>query len=301
MKNKVSIALPLYNEEKNVEILHDRITKVIKKLNVDYQIIFSDNFSTDKTRSKIRELAKIDKNVKGIFLSKNFGHQANLRAAMSQANGDVLITMDGDLQDPPEFIENIYNKYLESLDSKRLEIINTFRTKRKGENFFRLFFIKTFYFLCRVFISKNIKYNIGDFRLYAKKVYQLINEDKNKNIFLRSYVNEIGFNSTSIPYIREPRAKENSKMNFLNLAKDGIDGIISSSNRLLRYISLIASAISILLLIKIILNFPINLNLILQITLVFIILSLGVIAEYIANIYNEIRKKPAYIIDEIIN
>lgn len=301
MKNKISVAIPLYNEEKNVEILYDRITNVIKKLNIDYQIIFSDNFSNDNTRLKIREFAKKDKNVKGVFLSKNFGHQANLRAAMSQATGDILITMDGDLQDPPEFIENMYKEYLQSLDSNRLEIINTSRTKRKGENFFRLFCIKTFYFLCRVFISKNIHYNIGDFRLYTKKVYQLINQDKNKNIFIRSYVNEIGFNSTSIPYIREPRAKENSKMNFLNLTKDGIDGIISSSNRLLRYISLIATVISVLLLLKIILSFSINLNLILQITLIFIILSLGVIAEYIANIYNEIRKKPPYIIDEIIN
>ena len=304
LTKKISIIVPILNEEGNIIEFYNRTIKTLDKIKINYEIIFCDNCSSDKSRSIIRDLTNKDQNVRGVFLSKNFGHQPNLRSGLSIANGEIAITLDGDLQDPPELIEKIYNEYILSLKSenKKLDIINTYRLERKGEPFLRLFFIKSYYFLCKIFISDNIHYNTGDYRLYSKRVYEIINNEKSKNIFLRSYVNELGFNSKAIGYVREPRAKNKSKMNLINLFKFGIDGIISSSNRLLRFISL---ASFILIVISFIFIFFFSSKIMDSRYLLFVILSfflvaISILSEYMANLYNEIRRKPAFIIDEII-
>lgn len=304
LTKKISIIVPILNEEGNIIEFYNRTVKILNKIKIDYEIIFCDNRSNDNSRNIIRDLANKDQNVKGVFLSKNFGHQPNLRSGLSIACGDAAITLDGDLQDPPELIEKIYDEYLLSFKSenKKLDIINTYRLERKGEPFLRLFFIKSYYILCKIFISDNIHYNTGDYRLYSKRIYKIINNEKSKNIFLRSYVNELGFNSKAIGYVREPRGKNKSKMNLLNLFKFGLDGIISSSNRLLRFISLVSF---ILIVVSFIIIFSssstvINNGYLLFMVLSFFLIAISILSEYMANLYNEIRRKPAFIIDEIV-
>lgn len=292
------------NEEGNIVEFYNRTVKILDKINTEYEIIFCDNCSEDQSRSIIRDLSEKNRNVKGVFLSRNFGHQANLRSGLSIATGETAITLDGDLQDPPELIEKIYAEYQDSFrsENKKLDIINTHRLQRKGEPFLRLFFIKSYYFLCKIFISDNIHYNTGDYRLYSKRVYEIINSEKSKNIFLRSYVNELGFNSKSIGYIREPRGKNESKMNILNLFKFGLDGIISSSNRLLRFISVVSFILIVVSFIYIFFssNKIMNNEFLFFAISSFFLIAVSILSEYMANLYNEIRRKPAFIIDEII-
>lgn len=297
---ELSVVVPILNEEKNLNELFERLSKTLINLNISYEIIFCDNLSKDNSRKLIKRFVLENKNkVTGVFLSKNFGHQSNLRSGISLARGKVLVTLDGDLQDPPELIEKLYHEYKNSLGKENFEIINAKRSKRHGESALRMFLIKSFYIICRLFITKSIQYNVGDYRLMTKKVYSIINMQKNYNLFLRSFINEIGFAKKTIVYERQPRIKEKSKMSFYYLLKDGINAIVSSSNRLLRLIPI--SSIFFLFTL-IVLNLIFNISLILNLIIMFIILFffISILSEYIANVYNELKGKKPFIIDEII-
>ncbi len=306
---KISVVVPVYNEELSIEPFLDRTIKVLSKITSEYEIIFSLDPSTDKTEEKLINLASKNRNIKVISLSRRFGQPASTIAGINNSSGDCCIVIDVDLQDPPELIEKLYKKFLEGY-----EVVLAKRNKRKGETFIKKIIASFGYKLINIFSEIDMPVDTGDFRLISKKVVEQLKQMKEPDNFLRGMVAYIGFKQCEIVYDRDQRFKGNTKYNkYLGSIKIALNGLIGFSSRPLHIMTFTGFILSILsfsigfwYFIQKLLGRDYSPGLPTSVLLITFfsgvqLLALGLIGEYIGRIYDQVKKRPPYIIEKKTN
>ena len=216
----VSIVIPIYNEKENLKNLHCQLCSAKQSWNENAEIIFINDGSTDESLEIMTNIADEDQSVKIINLSRNFGHQAAISAGVARANGDAVIIMDGDLQDPPEEIQHFINKWRH---------VYAIRKNRK-ENIFKRFIYTIFYRFLQLISDINIPLDSGDFCLMDKRVVKVINQEMPETIrFVRGLRAFAGFKQIGLEYERKQRAAGKTKYTFIKLIKLALDGIFGFS------------------------------------------------------------------------
>ena len=308
--NKVSVVIPMYYEEKVAEECYKRVRACLEKIKeYDYEIIFVNDGSKDKTMEILEEIAKEDKNVKIISFSRNFGHQAAVTAGLKYVTGDAIVIMDADLQDPPELIPDMLKLWEDGN-----EVIYGKRKSRKGESAFKLLTAKMFYKTLNALSDVEIPKDTGDFRLVDKKVVDTINTMPEHNKFLRGLFSWVGYKQMPFEYERKERYAGKTKYPLKKMIKLATDGIISFSRKPLKLVGLlggISIIISIFLLIYALISFLFKLNSLsagwtsIIVAITFFagvqLLSIWILSEYVGRIYDDTKKRPEYIIDKKIN
>lgn len=307
---KISLVIPMYYEEEMAQECYERVVSNLKKLQeYEYEIIFVNDGSKDKTLAILEEIAKIDKQVKIISFSRNFGHQCAVTAGLKYVTGDAIVIMDADLQDPPELIPDMLKLWEEGN-----EIIYGKRKTRKGESKFKLLTAKLFYNTLNALSDVEIPKDTGDFRLVDRKVVEVINELPEHNKFLRGLFSWVGFEQKELEYERKERVAGKTKYPLKKMIKLGLDGIISFSTKPLKIVGglgIVAIMLSCIILVYAMASFIFKWNNLtagwtsLMVTITFfsgtILISLWMIGEYIARIYDENKGRPQYIIKQKIN
>lgn len=310
MSKKISVVIPMYNEEEIVCMCYERLEKVLVGLKeYDYEIIFINDGSKDSTITLLENIAAKNEKVKILSFSRNFGHQAAVTAGIHYVTGEATIIIDADLQDPPELIPDMVKLWEEGY-----EVIYGKRKVRKGESYFKVFTAKMFYRFLNALSDVEIPKDTGDFRLVDRKVIDVINQMPEHNKFLRGLFSWTGFKQIPYEYERQERVAGKTKYPFRKMLKLASDGIISFSTRPLKVVGtlgMITIFISIIILLYSLLSYLFQWNqltpgwtsLMVAITLFsgVQLLSIWIIGEYIQRIYDDTKQRPQYIISKTIN
>lgn len=307
---KVSLVIPMYYEEEVAEECYKRVKDVLNSLeNYEHEVVFVNDGSKDRTLEILEKIASNDKNIKVISFARNFGHQCAVTAGLKEVTGDAVVIIDADLQDPPELIPDMLKLWEEGN-----EVIYAKRKKRDGESAFKLFTAKMFYKALNGLSDVEIPKDTGDFRLVDKKVVEVINSLPEHNKFLRGLFSWVGFKQAPFEYERKERFAGKTKYPLKKMLKLASDGIISFSTKPLKIIGGIGIAsimVSFLVLLYAILSFVFKWNNLtagwtsLMVAITFFagvqLLSIWIMSEYIARIYDESKGRPQYIVDKKIN
>ena len=306
-KPDLSIVVPVNNEEGNVKKLYSRLIAVLKPLNLSFEIIFVDDGSCDNSLNLLLELNQQDSKVKVISLSRNFGHMLALSAGLDSAAGRAVITMDGDLQHPPELIPQLVAKW-----QAGAEVVNTVRKETKGAGVAKNITAKLFYWLMNKIGKINLQESAADYRLLDEKVVATLKSIKERSRFLRGLISWVGFRQEFIPYQAEERLYGKTKYSFWRMFSFAVDGITSFSAfplRLSAYLGLIIAFFSfIYILYAIYVRFFTEQALAgwasVLIAVLFIggvqLIFLGIIGEYLSRVYDETKERPLYIVSQKI-
>ncbi len=301
----VSIIGPCFNEENNIDEYLLRIIKVSDKLGLDYKIILIDDGSKDNTWSKILEHSKNNNRIKGIKFTRNFGHQAALMAGINFANSDYVFCSDVDLQDPPELMEQMFEK----ISSKKFDVVFGKRIKN-NENFLKKLNSIIFYKVFNLISNTKISEQTSDFILFNKRVLDELKKVKDRDIFLRGLIPWFGFNTDYVEFERDNRKKGNTGWSFSKMIDLSLTAFLSFSNfpmRLSFYLSLISIILFIALSFYALYSY-LSTNVVRGWTSLFLVISffntiifliLGIMGEYVGRIYLNGKEKPRYIIDMI--
>ncbi len=307
-KPTLVVIVPCYNDSEILNTTFDELSKVVgdlkskNKISEGSYLSFVDDGSTDETWNVIQTL-----DVKGLKLSKNFGHQSALIAGMFENDADIFITVDDDLQDDITLIEKMVDKYKEGF-----EIVYGVRNDRTSDSFINRFFANMYYGLNKILKMGTIPHH-ADFRLMSKKVIEVLKNYPETNLYLRGLISNLGFKTTSLYYKRSKRVGGKSHYNFLRRIKLALDGITSFSVTPLRFISVLGLLCFIFAILMTIYAFyyyvttkaPVSGWTSLFISLYFIggiqLLSIGILGEYIGKIYKESKHRPRYIVEEKSN
>lgn len=308
---KVSVVIPMYYEEDVANLCYERVSAVLEELKkeYDYEIIFVNDGSKDKTLSILKEIANKNSKVKIISFSRNFGHQSAVTAGIKEVLGDAIVIMDADLQDPPELIPDMLKLWEDGY-----EVIYGKRNTRKGESAFKLLTAKMFYSFLNAMSEVDIPKNTGDFRLVDKSVIEVINNLPEHNKFLRGLFSWVGFEQKEFLYDRPKRELGETKYPFKKMMKLAKDGIISFSTKPLKLVGglgILSILLSMIILIYSILSYALEWNNLadgwtsIMVCITFFagvqLFSLWIMSEYISRIYDESKGRPEYIIKEKIN
>lgn len=311
MENNVvcSVVIPVYNEEEVVNECYSRIKKVMDSTNEKYEIIFVNDGSRDNTRQMLKEICRVDGNVKMIDFSRNFGHQSAITAGMNYSVGEAVVVIDADLQDPPEVILRMIEKWKEGY-----QVVYGKRLKREGESIFKRATAKLFYRLLARLTEFDIPVDAGDFRLIDRKVCDALNKISEKNRYVRGIISWLGFNTTYVEFVREKRYAGKTKYPLRKMIKFATDAVVSFSYKPLRitsYLGMVLSVVSFLYLIVALFLKLFNVidtvqgwMSIVAISLFFngiVLLVLGIMGEYIGRIYDEVKARPLYVVNEFVN
>lgn len=306
---KISIITPVYNESQNINVFLERMVIEIEKITDDYEIIFALDPSKDNTEDIILKAIEKNKKIKLLVFSRRFGQSAATMAALKNSKGDRCLIIDCDLQDPPELLSQMYSKMDEGYD-----VVLAKRKSRKGETLVKKLITSVGYNLINKISDVKIPINSGDFRLISKKIVNFLNEFDEPNAFLRGLVAYVGFKQTFIEYDRDERfsgiSKYNKYLGSIKIAFNGLFGFGSKPIFLMSLLGFVFAFLSFLIglyyvIVKI---FDSNITPGLSSTILIItffsglqLLALGVLGEYIGRIYDEVKKRPKYIIDKKIN
>lgn len=307
-QKEISFVVPAYNEQDNIRDLYARIVSLAEMLENSWELIFVNDGSVDSTLEVLKNLCNTDSNVKLIDLSRNFGHQAALSAGLRHACGNAVISLDCDLQDPPEIIEKMIMKWREGFDivyARRMNFRKDSPLKKIGS--------KIYYRFLGNFSQIDIPRNVGDFRLVDKKVLKIMNSMPEHSRYLRGMAAWVGFKHTFVDYQRPDREKGKSAYSLAKLAALGMDGMFNFSMLPLRlgfvlgFISIIAGLglltyqIADVLINHVYYHLYKWLIVVLIIFTGFLFMLLWIVGEYIGKIYDEVRQRPLFIISEMIN
>ena len=309
-KNNVqlSIVIPVYKEENNIQPFLTRLHAVIEKMNITHEIIFCLDPSPDNTEHVITEAIKHNPNIQLMIFSRRFGQPAATMAGILACKGDACVVIDVDLQDPPELIQDLYAKLQENY-----EVVYAKRNSRKGETFIKRLITYCGYNLINRLSDVKIPRNTGDFRIISRKIIEELRKLNESHGFLRGLVAYVGFNQTFIEYDRDLRYSGKGNYNrFFGSLKIGLNGVISFSSHPLQLMSIMGigtAGLSFILglfyLWQKLMGLPITPGL--SITIIAItffsgiqLLCLGIVGEYIGRIYDEVKTRPMFIIDKII-
>ena len=305
----VSVIVPVFNEE---ETISHFLKRAIPALNAaceaiesdsDFEIIFVDDGSTDKTIDQIAEATREIRQIKLVSLSRNFGKDASLAAGFAHAAGDAIIPIDVDLQDPPELIPVMVQKWLSGA-----KVVNAFRANRSSDSYLKRFTAKAFYSLYNAITDYPIPHNVGDFRLIDRDVVNILLQLPERTRFMKGLIPWIGFPTDCVDYVRAPRAAGHTKWHYWQLWNFALDGLTSATTAPLRIWTYIGTLVFInaflytLFLVARVTLYGIDVPgyASLMVVVLFLgglnMLSLGIIGEYIGRISNEIKARPLYVI-----
>ncbi len=303
---KLSIIIPIYNESANINLLYERLVKVCNQLTENREFIFVNDGSKDDSLQKIKLLHQQDSRVKYIDFSRNFGHQIAVTAGLDQCSGDAVVIIDADLQDPPELILEMYNKW----QHENFQVVYAKRRKRNGESFFKLWTAKMFYRILGSITSISIPVDTGDFRLIDKKIVAYLKKMPEQHKFLRGQISWIGFNQTYIEYDRNERHGGATGYTYRKMLRFALDGITSFSDFPLKFATFAGFAVSGVAFFMILVavyqrfygdNYQTGWAS-MMISVLFIggiqLIGIGIIGEYISRMSSNVRNRPLYIINE---
>lgn len=300
----LSIIVPIYNEEMNLVPLNNRIVDALQSIAVRYEILYVNDGSTDTSINIIKGLSNSDSNIKYIDFSRNFGHQIAITAGIENAIGMRLIIMDGDGQDPPELIPELYQKSLEGY-----EVVYAKRKKRKGESWLKKITAKIFYRVLAKITQIEIPIDTGDFRLIHQKVQSVLKNMPEQHKYLRGQIAWIGFNATYVEYDREERMGGSTKFSYGKMMRFATDGISSFSNWPLKMATLFGFAVSgiafLLILYSLYQKFFGYTEVgwtSLHISVLFLggvqLLGIGILGEYLGRVSENVKNRPTYIVKD---
>lgn len=305
-KKLISLIVPVFNEELNIEPLYEAVLSVIEKHDdkYDFELIFTDNHSVDGTFDKLQALYKKDSRVRVFRFSRNFGYQKSILTGYLRARGDALIQLDCDLQDPPALISE-FLKYWE----EGCAVVYGIRQSRK-ENIILHSARRLFYRLANYLSEDDLPVDVGDFRLIDKKVVEVLRQVDDAQPYLRGMIAAMGFRQHGILYQRQGRERGTTNFRFMDLVSLALDGILNHSIvplRLATFIGLVASIATVLAIAGYALgklffgyNWPAGFTTLAVLTLAGISLNalfLGIIGEYLGRIYQQVKKKPLVIVE----
>ena len=301
----LSIVAPLYNEEGNVAELVRRLRTAADACTFagGYELVFVDDGSSDRTLELLRQHAAIDPRIVIVRLSRNFGHQLAATAGLDTTRGDAVVLIDADLQDPPELIPAMVERWRAGFD-----VVYAVRRRRKGESRLKIWTARAFYRITRRLTKVAIPVDTGDFRLMSRRVVDALTSIRERHRFIRGLVSWVGFPQTSIEYDRDPRFSGVSKYPYSKMARFAIDGITSFSDIPLRFASYFGFAVSAVAFAVAVAEIAIRIftgyNLPGYTSTIFAILFLGgvqligigILGEYVGRIYDEIKGRPLYVV-----
>jgi dolichol-phosphate mannosyltransferase len=301
----LSIVVPAYDEEGNIPAVYERVSTILDSTDLDWELIFSVDPSTDRTEELIISLSDKDPRVKMLRFARRFGQPMATLAGLEACSGDAAVVIDCDLQDPPELIPDLIAKWQEGYD-----VVYAQRRRRDGETFIKRIVAAVGYKLINRISEVDIPANTGDFRLMSRRVIDNVVALQEGHGFLRGLVGFVGFPQAAVPYDRDARSSGSGKYNrFTGSLRIGINGVVGFSRYPLQVISvmgLVFAFLSILLAVAYLAaklagaHFPIG-NPTIVILLSFFsgiqLLSLGVMGEYVGRIYDEVRHRPKYIVE----
>lgn len=307
MDNNIDLSLlvPCYNEQDNLDYLFHKLKEVLDSLNIVYEIICINDGSKDNTLLKLMEYRIHNSEIKIINLSRNFGKEAAMTAGLDYAKGKAVIPIDADLQDPPELIQKFWFKWLEGYD-----VVYGVRIDRKGESWVKKITSKYFYRFIGKISDTPIPQDTGDYRLMDQKVVQALKQMPERNRFMKGLFSWVGYKQTAIYFNRQPRQSGKSRFNYWKLWNFAIDGITSFSSiplKIWSYFGLIVSFLgliygSLLIIRTLIFGVEVPGYASTIVTILFMggiqLITLGILGEYTGRIYQEVKQRPIYLVQE---
>ncbi|MGF1590624.1 MAG: glycosyltransferase family 2 protein [Pleurocapsa sp.] len=302
---EISVIIPLYNESESIEYLFARLTPVLDLLNTNYEIICINDGSQDDTLKRLIEINLKDSRVKIVNLSRNFGKEIALTAGIDYASGSAVIPIDADLQDPPELIGKLIDKWREGYD-----VVYATRRSRQGETWLKRISAQAFYQTIGKMSHVPIPANTGDFRLLDRRVVEAIKKLPERTRFMKGLFAWVGYKQTSVLFDREPRYSGQTTWSYWKLWNFALDGIISFSFLPLKvwsYVGVTISFISLLYALMLVirtLTFGVDVPgyASLMVAILFLggiqLITLGVLGEYLGRVYEEVKGRPLYLVRE---
>lgn len=303
---KISILIPAYNEEAVLDTLYARLGALANnQKSYDFEFLFVNDGSRDKTLPILKELAEMDTRVSYVNLSRNFGKEIAMIAGLDHVTGDATVIIDADLQDPPELIPQMLRYWEDGYDD-----VYAKRKSREGETWFKKWSSKTFYQILEKISHVPIQKDTGDFRLLDRRAVEALKELRESQRYTKGMFSWIGFQKKEVLYDRDPRAAGETKWNYPRLINFAIDGITSFTTAPLRISTYVGTAVSVIAFIYLLVivfqtlffgnelaGYPSTLAVILFLGGVQL-LSLGIIGEYVGRIFNETKQRPLYFVEE---
>jgi dolichol-phosphate mannosyltransferase len=301
----VSVVAPMHDEAATVASFHERVAAALE--GHEWELVVVDDGSRDGTYAALAELAERDERVRVVRLSRSFGHQAALTAGLEHARGDAVVMLDGDLQDPPEVIPAMLERWRAGS-----EVVYAVREGRPGETPFKLVTARWFYRLFRRLSEVDLVPDSGDFRLMDRRALRALLAMPERNRFLRGMTVWVGFTQTAVPFAREPRSSGRTKYTLSRMLRFAFDAITSFSNRPLQFATLLGFACSLIAFLCIPLTIVARYANIYErgvpSTIVVVLLlggiqliTVGIIGEYVGRIYDEVKHRPLYVVRDRLN
>lgn len=296
----ISIVTPVYNEEENIPFFYEEVTKVMQSLGTDYEIIYVNDGSRDKSEFLLNKLAQKDSHVRALTFARNFGHQIAITCGMDFAKGNCVITMDGDLQHPPELIPVLVEKWREGYD-----VVQTVRTATSDANWVKKLTSKSYYAFINTISTTPVVPGGSDFRLMSRKALDTFMKFREHNRFIRGIVGGMGFKQTTVSFKAPKRHAGVSKFSMRKMLHLAVDGILANSTLPLRasfYIGLLSGFLGCVMIIHVLFCYLADSTVPGWSTVTILIslfgsvnlMGLGIIGEYISRIYEETRNRPLY-------
>jgi glycosyltransferase involved in cell wall biosynthesis len=301
----LSVVAPMHNEEGNLRAFYERVRATLE--GTEFELVLADDGSRDATPAILAELAAADDRVKVITLSRNFGHQAAITAGLDHARGDAVVMMDGDLQDPPEVLPSMVERWRAGGD-----VVYAVRQSREGETRFKLTTARAFYRLMAKIARIELPLDAGDFRLMDRRALDALLAMPERNRFLRGMTVWVGFTQTAVSYKRESRGEGATKYTLGRMIRFALDAVTSFSHAPLQLATLLGFAISLLAFLAIPwtivarysdLYVPGISSTLLAVLLLggIQLITVGIIGEYVGRIYEEVKNRPLYVVRETTN
>src|SRR5574341_1505957 len=303
----VSVVVPVFNESEVIEAFAARATQALGAIRgCDYELLFVDDGSRDDSYRQLAALAARDAHVRVIKFSRNFGHQIAITAGIDHARGDCVVVIDADLQDPPEVVAAMVDKWHEGYD-----VVYGLRADRQGESRLKLATAALFYRLLNRIAKIDIPVDVGDFRLMSRRATEQFKQLREKDRFVRGLVSWIGFRQTGVPYHRDKRYAGETKYPYSKMLKFAFDGITSFSTvplKLATWLGYGASALAFLYLLSVFVQKIAGITVqgwaTVMVAMLFLggvqLICLGIIGEYLGRVFNELKPRPMYVIEELI-
>ncbi|SMD01708.1 glycosyltransferase family 2 protein [Sporomusa malonica] len=301
----ISIVVPVYNEQENVAVFYQEVCKHMEPKGYPFELIFVDDGSTDETVLILNKLTQQDTRVRAIILARNFGHQLALSCGLDHAHGDAVITMDGDMQHPPEMLPILINRWEDGF-----EVVQTIRKDTQGVSWFKRFTSKIFYRIINSVSNINMAEGGSDFRLLDRKAVDTFKSFKEKARFIRGIIGAMGYRQTQIEFVAPQRFAGKSKFSLrkmLNFALDGITAYSRLPLRLAFYMGILSGLLSLVLTIDVVYTKLFTADAVpgwatIAASVLLLgglqLVGLGIIGEYIGRIFEEVKERPLYWVRE---
>lgn len=301
----LSLVVPVYNESDTIGVFYERATKALAAIpGLNYEVLFVDDGSRDDSYAQLLKLAQRDSRLRIIKFSRNFGHQIAITAGIDRAIGDAVAVIDADLQDPPEVIASMVDRWREGYD-----VVYGVRAGRTGEGRMKLLTAALFYRLLNRITKIEVPVDVGDFRLMSRRVVDQLKQMREKDRFVRGLVSWIGFRQTGVPYQRDRRYAGETKYPFGKMVKFAFDGITSFSTvplKLATWLGYVASGLAFLYMLSVFVQKALGMTVqgwaTVMVAMLFLggvqLISLGIIGEYLGRVFTELKPRPMYIVEE---